>query len=254
MNNNNFPIVVCLATPERKANYQWFEGSEALKSNNIIVETIDGIKSMGVTIPYDATIDDLLMLHPYEYNKYIHIEDVENAMIKATKFFKYSEILQELGAESYKVVSGATKVYQVQTDVKGKVSYKKITTPAELEINVKKTNDFMSKMGFNLTDTFDGVRTISEDSFINANNLVNQYRLQDDEFITSLIKKRDPRKANHNRTELLHYEAMQEFNKCIDVAVAFNAVSIFDFSAKVKHAISEKVEYNLEIEITFPKQ
>ena len=41
MNNNNFPLVVCLATPERKANYQWFEGSIALKDPNIKIETLE---------------------------------------------------------------------------------------------------------------------------------------------------------------------------------------------------------------------
>ena len=81
-----------------------------------------------------------------------------------------------------------------------------------------------------------------------------QYRLQDDEFIKALIKARDPNKENHEITEHLRCEAMQEFNKCIDVASAFNIATAFNLSANVKHAISNKVEYSLVIDVEFPEQ
>lgn len=64
---------------------------------------------------------------------------------------------------------------------------------------------------------------------------------------------RDPKKLIHQLTEHLKYEAMHEFNKSVDVAVAFNMVSIFNFSTNVKHAINEKVEYSLDINVEFPK-
>ena len=254
MNNNTLPLVVCVSTPERKINYRWFNGSNAIIDPNIAIETIYDLQNQGCTIPSDIRVNDLLILHPYEQNTYIRIEDVESNMIKATKFFKYSEILQELGAVSYRVTSGITKVYKSETDVDGKVSFKKITTPIELRVDVNNEKDFLSKLGFELYDTFEGVRTISQKSYKSAKELVKQYRLQDDEYIKTLIKKRNPNKENHKTTEHLHCEAMREFNKCIDVAVAFNAATVFEFSASVRHAISEKVEYCLDIDVTFPEQ
>ena len=253
MNNNNFPLVVCLATPERKANYQWFEGSIALKDPNIKIETLEDLQNRGCTTPVDAKTNDLLILHPYEQNKYIHIEDVESAIIKASKFFKYKEILQELGALSYNVVSGNMRIYKAETDINvdGKASFK---TPVESKVDVKNKEDFFSKMGFGLKATFDGVRTVSEESYNNAWSLIEKYRLQDDECIVSLVRARNPHIENHQRTEHLRYEAMQEFNKCVDVAVAFNVAKVFDLSAKIKHAISEKVDYSLEIDVAFPEQ
>lgn len=251
--DNNIPSVICIGTPERKENYLWFKGSDKINNPKIAIETIEGLRSRGFVFPRDLAMNDLLILHPYEQNKFIHIEDVENGNIKASKFFKYKEILQDLGALSYEVKSVATKVYEVKLEAEGDVSYKKVKTPVELEVDVSKKEDFLSKMGFDLKSSFDGVRTISKQSYNHAKQLVEQYRLQDDEFINTLIKARDPDKENHQRTEHLRCESMQEFNKCVDVAVAFNAVSIFNFSANIKHAISGKVEYSLDIDVIFPE-
>ena len=178
---------------------------------------------------------------------------MESAKIRASKFFKYKEILQELGAISYKVVSGTTRIYKVETNVKvdGKASFK---TPVKTKFDVNNKEDFASQMGFGLEATFDGVRTVSEESYNNAWSLIEKYRLQDDDFIVSLVRARNPHIENHQRTEHLRYEAMQEFNKCVDVAVAFNVAKVFDLSAKIKHAISEKVDYSLEIDVAFPEQ
>lgn len=251
--NNALPLVVCLCTPERKNNYKWFEGSNALTDPNITIETLEDLRNRGCMIPFDSKVNDLLILHPYEQNRYIHIEDVESAKIRASKFIKYKEILQELGALSYKVVSGTTREYKVETNVNvdGKASFKKTT---EAKVDVESKEEFFSKMGFGLEATLDGVRTISEQSYNNAWALIEKYRLQDDDFIVSLVRARDPHKENHLRTEHLRYEAMQEFNKCVDVAVAFNVATVFDLSTKVKHAISEKVDYSLEIDVAFPAQ
>lgn len=257
-NNSNgdsiTPSVICISTPERKENYLYFKGSDKLNSPKIAVETLEDLQHRGYIVPRDLMVNDLLILHPYEYNKYIHIEDVESEMIKASKFFKYKEILQDLGALSYEVKSVTIKAYQVELDAKGDMSFKKIRTPVELRVDVNKKEDFKSKMGFELKSSFEGVRTISQQSYNHAKELVEQYCLQDDEFINTLIKARDPNKENHQTTEHLRCESMQEFNKCIDVAVAFKAVSIFGFSANVTHAFSNKVEYSLDIDVTFPKQ
>ena len=252
--SNNLPLVVCVSTIERKQNYQWFEGGNHLAIPQISIDTLDELRNKAIVLPTDVRENDLLILHPYDINRYIHIEDVESTMVKQTKFFRYSEILQDLGATSYEVTSIKTTVYKVETDVEGKVSLKKVKTPIDLEVNVNDEVEFKSKMGFRLKDTFQGVHTISEQSFLHAKELVNQYRLQEDEFINSLIKKRDPQKENHKLTEHLQCEAMQDFNKCIDVAVAFNAATIFNLSTNVKHAISQKVEYSLDIKVIFPEQ
>ena len=240
MNNDNLPLVVCVCTPERKLNYKWFEGGMALNNPNIAIETLENLQNQKCFIPKDTKNNDLLILHPYEQSKYIHIEDIESPKIRSSKFFKYKEILQELGASNYKVVSGKTMAYKAETNVEGKTSFKIIKTPVELEVKVDNKDDFSSKMGFGLVATLEGVRTVGEDSYNNAKALIEKYGLQDDDFIVSLVNSRDPNKENHLLTEHLHYEAMQEFNKCIDAAVAFNAAKVFDFSTNIKRAISEK--------------
>ena len=155
-----------------------------------------------------------------------------------------------------------TYKYMIEKILKSKQNNKDNNTINEKNENEnnrinEKTNDeeeFKSKMGFELKDTFQGVNTISEQSFLHAKELVNQFRLQDDEYINTIIRKRDPKKENHKLTEHLYCEAMQEFNKCIDVAAAFNAASVFNLSSNVKHAISQKVEYSLNIDVAFPTQ
>ena len=252
--NNNLPLVVCVSTIERKHNYQWFDGGNQLAIPQISIDTLDELRNKAIILPKDVRENDLLILHPYDTNRYIHIEDVESVMVKHSKFLRYSEILQDLGATSYEVTSIKTTVYKIETDVEGKVSLKKVKTPIDLKVNVNDEEEFKSKMGFRLKDTFQGVHTISEQSFLHAKELVNQYSLQDDEYINTIIRKRDPKKENHNLTEHLYCEAMQEFNKCIDVAAAFNAATVFNLSSNVKHAISQKIEYSLDIDVAFPEQ
>lgn len=246
--------MVCVCTEEKKDNYKYYDGGRFLIDPNIAIETLDDLQSRGCHYPSDVKLNDLLILHPYDQNKYIHIEDVESAMVKQTKFLRYSEILQDLGATSYKVTSVITNVYEAKTDVHGKVSFEKIKTPVDLDVNVNKQEDFKSKLGFELSDTFKGVCSISEQSFEHVNDLVKQYRLQDDEYIKTLINKRRPGKENYQLTEHLHCETMHEFNKCLDVAVSFNVATFLDLSTNIKHAISQKVEYILDIDVSFPEQ
>lgn len=184
--------------------------------------------------------------------RYIHIEDLEKSETKAAKFFKYKEILQELGAVTYKVVSGTKEEYERDTSVNVGVSFIKSKPNAKVDVNDKE--NFTNTMGFGLEATFDGVRTISDQSYQNAKKLIEKYRLEDDIFINTLVNARDPRKENHQRTEHLQYKAMQEFNRCVDVATAFSVVKIFDFSTNVKNTINKKVEYSLVIDIEFPEQ
>lgn len=252
--NNTFPLVVCVCTVEKKDNYKYYDGGRFLINPNIAMETLDDLQNRGCHYPSDVKLNDLLILHPYDQNKYIHIEDVGSATVKHSKFLKYSRILQELGATSYEVTSIETTYYKTETDVEGRVSLTKAKPPVDLEVNVNDKKEFKAKMGFDLKDTFQGVHTISEQSFLRAKELVNQYRLQDDNFITDLIEQRDPKIENHKLTEHLRCEAMQEFNKCIDVAVNFNMATFLDLSTNVKHAISQKVEYILDIAVAFPEQ
>lgn len=253
--SSNLPLVVCISTPERKGNYKWLDGGSLLASPKIQIWSLDDVKEMrgkGILIPSYTDLNDLLILHPYETSRYIHIEDLEKSETKAAKFFKYKEILQELGAVSYKVVSGTKEEYERDTSVNVGASYK--VKPAEAKVDVEDKESFTYTMGFGLEATFDGVRTISDQSYQNAKKLIEKYRLEDDIFINTLVNARDPRKENHQRTEHLQYKAMQEFNRCVDVAVAFSAVKIFDFSTTVKNTINKKVEYSLVIDIEFPEQ
>ena len=257
-NNSNssshLPLVVCISTPERKGNYKWLDGGSLLASPKIQIWSLDDVKEMrvkGILIPSYAELNDLLILHPYETNRYIHIEDLEKSETKAAKFFKYKEILQELGAVSYKVVSGTKEEYERDTSVNVGASFK---SKGNGEVDVNDKENFTNTMGFGLEATFDGVRSISDRSYQNAKRLIEKYRLEDDIFINTLVNARDPQKENHQRTEHLQYKAMQEFNRCLDVAVVFNAVKVFDFSTNVKNAINEKVEYSLVIDVEFPEQ
>ncbi len=230
-NSSNLPLVACISTPERKRNYLWFDGGSLLKSPKIQIWSLDDdVKEMrekGIIIPTYTELNDLLILHPYEINRYIHIEDLEKSETKAAKFFKYKEILQELGAVSYKVVSGTKEEYERDTSVNVWASFK---SKGSGKVDVNDNENFTNTMGFGLEATFDGVRTISDQSYQNAKKLIEKYRLEDDIFINTLVNARDPQKENHQRTEHLQYKAMQEFNRCVDVAVVFNVVKIFDFS------------------------
>lgn len=250
----SLPLVVCVATPERKLNYRWFDDSTVLDKPELKIMTEDDIRVLqqkGVVFPSFPQLNDLFILHPYDTGKYIRIEDVEKASVRSAKFFKYKKILQELGAISYKVNSAITKEYEFKTDIGLQGGY---SEKASAKLDVNNGSNFKEKMGFVLGATFDGVRTVSEQSYNNAKALIEKYRLQDDEFIGSLVDARNPSITNHQRTEHLRLEVMSDFNRCVDVAASFNMVKIFEFSANVKHSIEHKEEYILEIDVTFPEQ
>ena len=179
-NNSNsssdLPLVVCISTPERKRNTKWFEGGSLLAPPKIQIWTLDDVKEMrgkGIIIPSYTDLNDLLILHPYEISRFIHIEDLEKSETKAAKFFKYKEILQELGAVRYKVVSGTKEEYERDTSVNVGVSFK---SKGNGKVDVKDNENFTNTMGFGLEATFDGVRTISDQSYQNAKKLIEKYQ------------------------------------------------------------------------------
>ena len=81
---------MCVSTIERKQNYQWFDGGNQLAIPQISIDTLEELRNEAIILPTDVRENDLLMLHPYDTNRYIHIEDVESPMVKQTKFFRYS--------------------------------------------------------------------------------------------------------------------------------------------------------------------
>lgn len=69
---DNLPLVVCISTPERKTNFTWFEGGNALTSPKIKIWSLEDVKEMqgkGIVIPTYAELNDLLILHPYDINR-----------------------------------------------------------------------------------------------------------------------------------------------------------------------------------------
>lgn len=252
MNNenkyDNLPRVIRVDTEERKRNYKWAENSKNL-NRQVCVCTIEELRANpSINLPKRLAIGDVLMLHPYETNLYLNIEECEN--LRISKFMHFCAIAQKLGAKSYKLSYGEYKSGESTIDASGKVGSPRWGG----EVDIKKKEKFEKKTGFKLEDSFDGVRIISEESFEKAKELAARYNLENDDYIKLLLEKRDPSNENHQHYEHVHCEVSKEINSELDAALSIDAVGIFDLSANVKQTMKNRESIVVDIEFEFPSE
>jgi len=239
------PSVICVCSPEKKQSLCWYEDAKKIVQDNIEVITLDELSQLHCKVPSNLHENELLILYPYERNRYIRVSEIEEH--KTDKFFFYKEIIGLLGAKHYKVEELIIEEYDANTKVNAGFKEPKIKTrPA-----VNFSREDKQSLGFNLSGDFDGVDIISQASYEEALSKITEYQLDDDAAICSLVRCRNPKRENQQRKEHLEFAQYSEINKCLDVAVAFSALKIFDFSTEVQSAINHKKEHRLSIEIFF---
>lgn len=244
----NLPRVIRVDSEERTRNYKWAEKSKNL-DRHVFVCTLEELRANpNINLPKRLAEGDVLILHPYETNQYINIEECDN--LRISKFKRFCTIAQKLGARSYKLSYGVYKSGESTIDTSGKVG----TKWGKGSVDINKKEQFEEKTGFKLEDDFDGVRVISAESFEKAKELAVRYNLENDEDIKQLLEKRDPSNENHQHNGHVHCEVSKEINSELDAALSIDAVGIFDLSANVKRTMSIRENIVVDIEFEFPTE
>ena len=245
----DLPRVIRVDSEERTRNYKWAEKSKNL-DRQVRICTIEELRANpNINLPKRLVNGDVLILHPYETNQYINIEECDN--LRISKFKHFCAIAQKLGAKSYKLSWGEYKSGESTIDASGKVGSPKWGKGG---VDIKKKEQFEEKTGFRLEDSFDGVRIISEESFVKAKELAAKYNLENDDDIKLLLEKRDPSNENHQHNEHVHCEVSKEINSELDAALSIDAVGIFDLSANVKLTMKKRESIVVDIEFEFPSE
>ncbi len=246
-NIRNLPAVICVCTPERKENFTFFEGGSSVNKDGIALMSMDDIKSKGLIVPNDTVIGSLLIRYPFSQYRYIFAQDVDKH--KCDKYYKYREILLKLGAKVFSVVEATKTESTMHFDEKGKLTVKAVSGKEKVDIR----NSIKSELGFELVSSAEGIRTISDKSYAEALDLVREYNLLDDDYLMSLIKTRNPQNENHDHTLSVQMYMMDDFNKKLEIAAAFQvAGGLFNISAQVQKAIENKTEYFISVNVEFP--
>lgn len=244
--SDELPQVLYVATPERSISYQWSKDSDSIDPQ-VKVATLEQIRDYKAILPKRIAVGDVLMLHPFEENLYINVNDVGN--IRNAKFFAYSEIAQQLGATGYKIVYGKKETSETERSTKNNLKYRK---KVDLEIDLENKNEASSILGFNISGTFEGVPVISDESYKKAKELVRKYNLETDTMIKSLINKRNPQNENPQHFEKIHCELTKEINRILDIAITINASKMLELDSHTENKTKEREVFNLDIEFYFP--
>ena len=246
-NSRNLPAVICVCTPERKENYNYFEGGSMVNNDGIKLLSFDDLKEIGLQVPNDTKTGSLLIRYPFSQSRYINVEDVDKH--RSDKYFKYREILSKLGAKKFSVIEATKTESTMHFDEKGRLNIKAVK--GNEKVDVLKTLN--AELGFGMVYTATGITKISDESYEEALKLVREYNLSEDDYLISIINTRNPKNENRDKTLSIHMKMMEEFNKKIEIAAAFQStVGLFGISAQAQHSIHNKADYFLKMEVEFP--
>lgn len=243
--------VIHITSDEKSINWEWEKDSDKV-SRKIQFVSIDDIpiirNNSDIHFPV-VSENDILIKHPFEPNTYLRIDDACN-VIRKDKFYKISEIAQELGAKGFTIEEAKESIETRKLDAKVGVEYKAVKT----EIDIKKENELKEKLGIKICDRYGGCSKITEASFAKAKELAKRYHLDDDSDICSLISARDPSKENPLTNRSIHCEMTKEFNSALDIAFSLNVMpNVFSLDANVKKTLETKETITLDILFEFPE-
>ena len=244
---NNLPKVIKIETSERAISYQWDENYKKLDPHIAVLDLTSIEKMKDVCFSTYPTIGDVFVLHPYEDNQYINILDIEN--IKNSKFYKYSEIAQQLGAISYEIEFAKKVNEKASISVEGNIDVKPYV---DMSVDLQNKKKFEEEFGFKMKSGLKGVKVISRKSFEKAKELVRNYNLEFDEQIKSLIKKRDPENENLYDFENVQCRLSKEINSTLDIAMSLGVLNVFELDAKIKKNMEYREDVTFNIKFLFP--
>ena len=247
--SHHLPRTVYVTTNEEKISSKWYDGSDSI-SSNVLLATVKDIEQADKTIifPKHYSPGDILILHPFDESRYVslsRLEDLENS-----KFVRFTEIAQLLGATRYTIFAGTKKTYNQTLSVNGKLN---VPTKAEVKLNLENKEDFKEQMGFELTDRFKGMYVAGSYDYKKALDLVQQYNFEDEESLLSLVKTRNPQNSNVHFSRTVVCNVTQELNEALDIALSLTACKAFNFDSTVKKKLESRIEKRVEINFTFPE-
>lgn len=243
------PHVIYVATPERVKNYQWAEGSKYI-SPNVCVYTKETVMQLQCEKPNRIQVGDVLVLHPFEEDMYVNVNEVQN--IKNAKFFAYKRIAQQLGASRYEVTYANKQTSNRSFDTNNNVT---CGSYVDACLSVNKKDDFLKSMGFEMEAKFTGNGEISEESYEKAKKLVKRYHLETDEGIKSLIESRNPKIENPETYEKVTCDLLSEISASLDLAFTLNAAGgLFSLDSKTSDVIKQSEIVKLTVQYTFPER
>lgn len=244
----SLPRTILVTSNEEKISYNWDKSSHAI-SKDTLVATIEDLSQNNIIIlPKHIHEGDVLIAHPFEDGMYVNISravELENS-----KFNRFAEIAQLLGANEYHITAATKKTYTKKLTVDGDVKYSDVCT-TKLDFN--KEDIFKEEMGFQLKSIFDGFHKANEDDYALVLANVRQYNLEEEDSLRSLIRMRNPQIANAQTEFDVICNVTQELNENLDAALSLTACKAFNLKASVKQILESRTEKRVEIHYSFPK-
>ena len=186
----------------------------------------------------------IFIKHPFFPNTYLELEDaLDTHQIMHEKLSCISTIIQSLGATKFSGKAQFIKEETVNIKNTSEINYK------ATKISAKVAKDKNDKLQQTLTLNETGSGQFSEDNYSKAKKLAEDYGLNNDIDIKTLLQKRDPANCNICKSFELNYELTKEINKTLDIAVdlIINGIALKNnYESLIKKR--ETINYTMNIE------
>lgn len=251
MNIMVMPKVLHLVSDELARTWNWEPNSEKVDSNVkiISIDKIDSyLEGKSISLPNYINVGDVLVRHPFEPNTYVSVEKASHT-IRTSKFFKVSEIAQILGAVKYNIEAAWEEISERRWDVNGSISYD-VVKPT---FSIHNEKIMIQTMGLSISDEYDGIAAISDNSQKKAEEISKNYGLWEDESIRALIRQRNPNESNRLKGRSYMLDMSSETNELLDAAFSLTIMEgIFNLNTSIKRAVKVQEKITLKISFEFP--
>lgn len=194
-------------------------------------------------------LNDVLVRHPFEEDKYLKIEEAEILIIKS-KLNIIKELCSSLGATNIKssVHILETKTLNQKATVEGESRYVHTTIKANLlesqinkyEQEIVDESEFIRPEGFSLKETYPAALEIAE-----------KYHLRNDLDLNSLLVLLNPdKKGSVLKRQIVKFKASNEINNLFELAAELNSKGI-TLSPNFSKTIEQINILQITLDITF---
>jgi len=247
--------VVRIDTPENA--YGWEIKPHADKiSPNIQILSIDEYRELATRkkymLPSRVAVGDIIVEHPFHPNQYVKIQDIELTFYQDWMELM-SDIVRLLGGIKF---SWSVELKARQDRILDANLNVSIPVYGSLDATVKKRYEDELKTRLDVVSSFTPSGKLSKKGIIadyeKAIKRVQEYGLENDMQIRSLIHSRSPQdqyRQSHKRVDL---EVSRDINDYGDYAFSLNVLGdVFSMTADLKEAISKRKCVHLVFEIDF---
>lgn len=187
----------------------------------------------------------IFIKHPFFPNTYLELEDaLDTHKIMHEKLSCISTIIQYLGATKFSGKAQFVKEETLNIKNNSDISYK----VTKLSATVAKDKNDKIQQTLVLNETSSG--QFSEENYLKAKKIAEDYGLNNEIDIKTMFQKRDPTNCNVYKSHELNTELTKEINKTLDIAVDL-IINNFALKNKYESLIKKRETINITINIDF---